>query len=318
MANTEYNFKPNVLSTKTAENHLSDFTEGDIFFLKDKGIPIPKDRVNGADSADKGKLPIVNADGGFDLSKIGSITEISTQTVRIWGFETGVYRLTYNGSKTIYYNGSTSTTSFTLSDTDPLLFVQKDSSTVTSWWVFDKYTDSTYTSALQVRFGSTTSSSGTSKVFMLPESAGTSGYLLKSNGSSSAPTWVSSGNALPVGTVQMQIQGYAAPADIFGGTWTELTELQGRFPLGANSTYTLGSTGGEATHTLTVNEIPSHSHNFAVDKQYGQSVGEKDRPVITWGTAYSGETLITSTGGGAAHNNMPPFVAVKWWRKTAM
>jgi len=61
----------------------------------------------------------------------------------------------------------------------------------------------------------------------------------------------------PVGSIYCSY-GSTSPATLFGfGTWTK---IEGRFLLGANSTYSLGSQGGAATVTLTVNQIPSHSH----------------------------------------------------------
>lgn len=85
MPNTEYNFKANVLSNKTAENHLSDFTEGDILFIKDKGVPIPADKVGTADSEDKGKVPVVNADGGYEFAVIPryTVTAASSSTATL-------------------------------------------------------------------------------------------------------------------------------------------------------------------------------------------------------------------------------------------
>ena len=88
--------------------------------------------------------------------------------------------------------------------------------------------------------------------------------------------------------------------------------------MGAGDTYALGAEGGEAEHTLTVNEIPSHQHSDRVEwanSQYsGQPIG------ITWnqtsnliidkhlyGTGY--------TGGGQAHNNLPPYKAVYFWQR---
>lgn len=59
----------------------------------------------------------------------------------------------------------------------------------------------------------------------------------------------------PVGAVYISVNS-TSPASLFGGTWES---IGGRFLLGADSTYTAGSTGGEATHKLTVNEIPSHA-----------------------------------------------------------
>ena len=102
-----------------------------------------------------------------------------------------------------------------------------------------------------------------------------------------------------------------SPASFIGGTWTA---LQDRFLLGAGSTYTAGNTGGEATHTLTIDEMPSHNHGF-----------DTTTTTLTAGnnTARSGGTLATSTkytnsvGGGEAHNNMPPYLVVYMWKRTA-
>lgn len=50
------------------------------------------------------------------------------------------------------------------------------------------------------------------------------------------------------------------PATLFGGTWER---IQGRFLLAASDEYEAGSSGGEATHKLTVSEMPSHGHNYS-------------------------------------------------------
>ena len=63
--------------------------------------------------------------------------------------------------------------------------------------------------------------------------------------------------AYPVGSVYMSFNN-TDPGRLFGGTWQPLNE--GRVLICANSTYTAGSTGGESTHKLTVNEMPSHNH----------------------------------------------------------
>lgn len=62
----------------------------------------------------------------------------------------------------------------------------------------------------------------------------------------------------PIGSIYMSVNN-VSPATFLGGTWSALS---GRFLLGANSTYTAGSTGGSATHTLTTAEMPSHSHTI--------------------------------------------------------
>lgn len=62
----------------------------------------------------------------------------------------------------------------------------------------------------------------------------------------------------PVGSIYCSY-GATSPAVLFGfGSWTK---IEGRFLLGANATYGLGSTGGAATVTLTVNQIPAHNHS---------------------------------------------------------
>ena len=57
----------------------------------------------------------------------------------------------------------------------------------------------------------------------------------------------------PVGSIYMSVNS-TSPATLFGGTWTQ---IQDTFLLAAGSTYAAGATGGEATHTLTENEMPS-------------------------------------------------------------
>jgi len=98
---------------------------------------------------------------------------------------------------------------------------------------------------------------------------------------------------------------------LFGGTWER---IQDTFLLAAGSTYAAGSTGGEATHTLTVDEMPSHSHNISVGKD-AASGNAQWRP-FSWGGG-TGQSSTQPIGGGQAHNNMPPYLAVYVWKRTA-
>ena len=64
---------------------------------------------------------------------------------------------------------------------------------------------------------------------------------------------------LPVGSVLQMTNGEDPNTLYPGTTWTK---IEGKFLLGSSSTYSLGTTGGEATHTLSVAELPSHSHSY--------------------------------------------------------
>lgn len=115
----------------------------------------------------------------------------------------------------------------------------------------------------------------------------------------------------PVGSIYISVSS-TNPSTLFGGTWERLSD---RFLLGAGTTYTGGATGGEATHTLTVDEIPSHRHTVGDDFSSGIS-GSDD--VYTHSASRIKTNKYTSyTGGGQAHNNMPPYLVVYMWKRTA-
>lgn len=60
----------------------------------------------------------------------------------------------------------------------------------------------------------------------------------------------------PIGSIYLSVNN-TNPETIFGGKWEQIKD---KFLLACGSTYSNGSTGGEATHKLTTNEIPAHSH----------------------------------------------------------
>lgn len=104
-----------------------------------------------------------------------------------------------------------------------------------------------------------------------------------------------------------------SPASIFGGTWTRVT---GRFLWGCTTTETIGGTGGEKTHILTTTEIPSHTHYLPNTNADGSTQNYS----LTYNPSakgFSGTLKTTAVGGGAAHNNMPPYINVAIWRRTA-
>lgn len=120
----------------------------------------------------------------------------------------------------------------------------------------------------------------------------------------------------PVGAIYMSTVA-TNPSTLFGfGTWER---IQDTFLLAAGSTYAAGSTGGEATHTLTNSEIPSHNHaifypNASAGNDYAPigypNTGSKS---TYWAVgSYTGDV-----GESASHNNMPPYLAVYVWKRTA-
>ena len=123
----------------------------------------------------------------------------------------------------------------------------------------------------------------------------------------------------PIGSIIMgtgnNFATQAAVQTIYNGTWEQIKDV---FLLAAGDSYIAGSTGGEATHTLTVNEMPKHSHNLRVDKNYGEATTtERDRINLTSGIAYNNGYASNETGASQPHNNMPPYLTVYMWRRIA-
>lgn len=133
--------------------------------------------------------------------------------------------------------------------------------------------------------------------------------------------------AHPIGSIYMSLDP-TDPHDLFGGTWERIKHT---FLLGAgDSTDTVGTTGGERDHTLTIPEIPSHNHSatlnfvqggtlYSVDlaADYPQGSGGTWKGVAT-GQDYNNLVInVGQTGGGQPHNNMPPYLAVYMWKRVA-
>lgn len=129
----------------------------------------------------------------------------------------------------------------------------------------------------------------------------------------------------PVGSIYMSASS-TDPAALFGGTWER---IQDRFLLAAGS-YAPGSVGGEASHTLTESELPSHihdgittaalenSHRMLYATAAAHATGQSAYWSLQSGTAAGNMTARTvPSGGGQPHNNLPPYLAVHIWKRTA-
>jgi len=101
-----------------------------------------------------------------------------------------------------------------------------------------------------------------------------------------------------------------APPFIIDSDTFFVPDLRGKFPSGALALSDVGTTGGEAAHTLDVTEIPSHSHTIPLTAttlavEPGEVTVLTPVPILTSNTG--------DTGGGGSHNNIPPFLAVAYY-----
>lgn len=103
-----------------------------------------------------------------------------------------------------------------------------------------------------------------------------------------------------------------SPASIIGGTWERIED---KFILAAGSTYPAGSTGGEATHTLTITEMPSHTHGLGISKNAVASGSNYVRLDSSMNTVSDG--MMEPVGSNMPHNNMPPYEAHYVWKRVS-
>lgn len=106
------------------------------------------------------------------------------------------------------------------------------------------------------------------------------------------------------------------PSTIYGGTWVAWGK--GQVPVGVDTSdsdfNTVEKTGGEKEHTLTVDEMPSHKHDF------GQQFATTSNLSGAYGyymIAGTQTDVIKNTGGNQPHNNLQPYITCYMWKRTA-
>ena len=124
----------------------------------------------------------------------------------------------------------------------------------------------------------------------------------------------------PVGSIYMNITNIN-PNTVFGGKWEQIKDT---FLLASGNYASLGSIGGNENHTLTIEEMPSHTHSHPetvawplVENQerewgvYYYTLDNQKHPYTHW----INETR--SAGGGQPFSIMPPYLSINVWKRIA-
>lgn len=107
----------------------------------------------------------------------------------------------------------------------------------------------------------------------------------------------------PVGSIYMSAND-VSPSTLFGGSWEKIEDT---FLLASGSTFTLGQTGGEINHTLTIDEMPANYIKTAsADTSSDGYIGRG---------GYNSDGTFNVGGHTQPHNNMPPYLVVNIWKR---
>lgn len=124
----------------------------------------------------------------------------------------------------------------------------------------------------------------------------------------------------PVGSVFISFNSTSPSASI-GGTWELLNNV---FLYGTSGA--TGVEGGESAHILTENEMPKHQHALKMAVHWGGDAGALRSVVATNSEFWKGGDIDNGTydsnnstsfaGAGQQHNNMPPYITCRMYRRT--
>lgn len=96
--------------------------------------------------------------------------------------------------------------------------------------------------------------------------------------------------------------------------WSQFGLANGRTIIGNSAQYPFSSTGGAATHTLTIAQMPSHTHKlYQVNLPVGGSTSYQNGPQGTyWRSESKSWQTTTPAGSSQPHNNMQPYIALTY------
>jgi microcystin-dependent protein len=126
------------------------------------------------------------------------------------------------------------------------------------------------------------------------------------------------GAIYPIGSIYTSTLATNPGTTLGVGTWEAFGtgRVMVGFDSGQTEFNTVLKTGGAKTHTLTTNEMPAHKH-FLRGRLAATSGGYQE--TAGYGNSASGYTLngipIENNGGGAAHNNLQPYIVVYSWKR---
>ena len=121
----------------------------------------------------------------------------------------------------------------------------------------------------------------------------------------------------PIGSIYMTVSDTNPFETIKFGVWEK---IENRFLLASSNIHMNGETGGEENHTLSINEMPKHSHKMKYDSIGWTAIRQSSGTngiLENNASSYDGQYSTEEVGNGNAHNNMPPYLVVNLWKRIA-
>ena len=118
----------------------------------------------------------------------------------------------------------------------------------------------------------------------------------------------------PIGSIYMTVSDTNPFETIKFGVWEK---IENRFLLASSNIHMNGETGGEENHTLSINEMPKHSHKMKYDSIGWTAIKQNSgtNGILEYNkSSYDGQYSTEEVGNGNAHNNMPPYLVVNMWK----